>query len=117
MISFEIDGNIGENRFHPAIEIALYRVLCELVNNTLTHSGAASIHIKLMKAGGFLFIRYRDDGKGLPAGTGIAGHPGMGFSNIESRLKAIDGKIELEDAETGGFAVTITCPATMNEII
>ncbi len=66
-----------------------------------------------MKAGGYLFIHYRDDGKGLPPGTGIAGHAGMGFFNIESRLKAIDGKIEQDGADAGGFSVTVTCPATL----
>nr|MBP7505315.1 hypothetical protein [Prolixibacteraceae bacterium] len=36
---------------------------------------------------------------------------GMGFSNIMSRLKAIDGRIELSDNGSRGFAVSITCPA------
>ena len=109
VISIDIDGNIGENRFHPSIEIALYRVLCELIHNTLIHSGATAILIRLRQAGGYLFIQYRDNGKGLPPGKSLAGHSGMGLSNIESRLRAINGKIELNPSEEYGFSVLITC--------
>ena len=109
VISIDIDGNIGDNRFHPSIEIALYRVLCELIHNTLLHSGATAILIRLRQAGGYLFIQYRDNGKGLPPGKSLAGHSGMGLSNIESRLRAINGKIELNPSEEYGFSVLITC--------
>jgi len=83
--------------------------LCELINNTLVHSGASSILIRLRQAGGYLFIQYRDNGIGLAPGTSLSGHPGMGLSNIESRLRAIDGKIELNPVEGGGFSVLISC--------
>jgi len=109
VISIDIEGNIGDSRFHPNIDIALYRVLCELINNTLVHSGASSILIRLRQAGGYLFIQYRDNGIGLAPGTSLSGHPGMGLSNIESRLRAIDGKIELNPVEGGGFSVLISC--------
>lgn len=109
VISIDIDGNIGDNRFHPSIEIALYRVLCELIHNTLLHSGATAILIRLRQAGGYLFIQYRDNGKGLPPGKSLAGHSGMGLSNIESRLRAINGKMELNPSEEYGFSVLITC--------
>ncbi len=110
IISLEIEGNIENKRFHPTIEISLYRVICELINNTLHHSGASSIFLRLVEAGGYIFITYRDNGKGLPNGVGLSGHPGMGFANIESRLKAVDGKIELNPSEYRGFSVSINCP-------
>ena len=111
IISFEIEGNIEGMRFLPNVEISLYRVICELINNTLHHSGASSIFLRLVHAGGYIFINYSDNGKGLPPGIGLTGHSGMGLSNIESRLKAVDGKIELNPQDYKGFSVTITCPA------
>jgi signal transduction histidine kinase len=110
IISLEIDGNIEQRRFHQNIEITLYRVLCELISNTLRHSTADSIYIRLLEADGYLFVNYRDNGKALPAGFVLTGHSGMGFSNIESRLKAVNGKIELDNPDHKGFAVSITCP-------
>jgi signal transduction histidine kinase len=98
-------------RFHPNVEIALYRVLCELISNTLNHSGADKVYVNLERAGDVLLIDYRDNGKGLPEGMDLTGHPGMGFSNIESRLKSVDGTIELYPSGKGGFSVGITCPA------
>jgi signal transduction histidine kinase len=110
IISFEIEGNIENKRFHPDIEINIYRVLCELINNTFQHSAATSIFMRLVETGGFLFISYRDNGKGLPSGIGLNGHPGMGFSNIESRLKAVNGKIDLNPIDYKGFSVSLSCP-------
>ena len=115
VMAFEIEGNVSDKRFHPTIEIALYRVICELISNTLHHSGATAIRINLNKAGGFLFVNYRDNGKGLPPSAGLSGHAGMGFSNIQSRLRSIDGKIELNPSDEEGFGVFITCPATLKE--
>lgn len=111
LISFETESNIEKKRFHPSIEIALYRVLCELISNTLTHSGATAAQISLVDSGNMLYIDYHDNGKGLPEGIDLSGHSGMGFSNIESRLKAIDGKIELNPSNKAGFSVSIICPA------
>jgi signal transduction histidine kinase len=110
VFSFEIVGNIEDKRFHPDIEINLYRVLCELINNTFQHSGATSIFIRFVETGGYLFISFSDNGKGLPPGIDLTGHAGMGFSNIESRLKALNGKIELNPIEYKGFSVSISCP-------
>jgi signal transduction histidine kinase len=114
IISVEIEGNIQDKRFRQNIEISIYRVLCELINNTLRHSGANSIFIRLIEADGYLFISYRDNGKGLPPGVGLSEHPGMGFSNIESRLKAVNGRIELNTSDFKGFSVSITCPINEN---
>jgi signal transduction histidine kinase len=110
IITVEIEGNIQDRRFQQNIEITVYRVLCELINNTLRHSGANSVFIRLIEADGYLFISYRDNGKGLPVGMGLSGHPGMGLSNIESRLKAVNGKIELNPPDFRGFSVSINCP-------
>lgn len=115
VISFVTEGNIENKRFHPTIEITLYRVLCELISNTLTHSGATSVYIRLMQAGNLLFVTYRDNGKGLQQGTGLKGHPGMGFANIESRLKAVGGRIELKTLDKPGFSVSISCPSEIKE--
>ena len=110
IITVEIEGNIQDRRFQQNIEITVYRVLCELINNTLRHSGANSVFVRLIEADGYLFISYRDNGKGLPGGMGLSGHPGMGLSNIESRLKAVNGKIELNPSDFRGFSVSINCP-------
>jgi len=114
IITVEIEGNIQDRRFQQNIEITVYRVLCELINNTLRHSGANSVFIRLIEADGYLFISYRDNGKGLPSGIGLSGHPGMGLSNIESRLKAVNGKIELNPSDFKGFSVSFNCPLYEN---
>ncbi len=43
----------------------LYRVICELISNSLKHSGCASINLSLSQNDGMLALDYSDDGRGF----------------------------------------------------
>ena len=91
------------------MEVVLYRVICELINNTIKHAKAKKIDLSLAKEGDYLTIVYKDDGKGFdvskvidqPSGTG------MGFSNIYSRINSLKGEITVESEQRTGTSVTI----------
>jgi signal transduction histidine kinase len=91
------------------VATAIYRVLEELLNNTIKHSGAsrASIHF-LMKATA-LSIDYNDNGKGLQAGTEKV-VKGMGLQNIESRLLNINATFHTDPYSGKGFHTNINYP-------
>jgi signal transduction histidine kinase len=78
--------------------IALYRVVQELLTNTLKHAGATQVHILLRKNAGALVLEYTDDGKGMPPDTVARG---MGMRNIESRLNAIGATHQVEEGGKG----------------
>lgn len=66
----EIDYNletfgINGDRFKPSIEIGLYRICQELVNNILKHSEAKHVEIQLLKTKTHLVLHVEDDGKGF----------------------------------------------------
>ncbi len=84
--------------------LALYRVLSELISNTIKHSGASSISIEFSQEPGHVNIEYRDNGTGL---LNIHGQKkGIGFRNIESRLNVI-GAVFTIDETPGGFGMKI----------
>jgi signal transduction histidine kinase len=87
--------------------MALYRVVAELVNNTLKHAQAQQVQLRVTVAEGIMEIAYSDDGIGMKANPGTAG---MGMQNIESRLGIIGASWALREPPTGGYGIHIMIP-------
>ena len=108
-IKINLESDLKDERFDNNVEVVLYRVVCELINNTIKHAKAKKIDLSLTKDGEYLVIVYKDDGKGFdvnkiinqPSGTG------MGFSNIYSRINSLKGEINIESEDKKGTFVTI----------
>ena len=108
-IKINLESDLKDERFDNNVEVVLYRVVCELINNTIKHAKAKKIDLSLTKEGEYLSIVYKDDGKGFdvdkvinqPSGTG------MGFSNIYSRTNSLKGEINIESGQKKGTFVTI----------
>lgn len=90
---------------------ALYRVLEELINNTIKHAGATQSLIKLSVANNILSVNYSDNGKGMSSSTA---NSGMGMQNIESRLTVIDAAYVITTAAGHGFSMGITYAISAN---
>jgi signal transduction histidine kinase len=87
-------------------ELALYRVLQELLNNTVRHGQAERITVTFgRKEGRFLFT-YADDGSGFDPAEVEA--RGLGLRNIETRIALIGGELEWDTAPGQGLRVRIT---------
>lgn len=87
--------------------MAMYRVVSELINNTLRHADAKNIHIHFSLGADTLSIQYRDDGKGM--GTDAGSRKGMGMQNIESRLNMIGASFRVTSEPGAGFGFFIEC--------
>ncbi|PLW92225.1 MAG: two-component sensor histidine kinase [Marinilabiliales bacterium] len=82
-------------------ELALYRIICELINNSVQHSGAKKINISLIHRARMIELRYSDDGKGFFPEN--AKGKGMGLDNIESRARSIDAQSNIFSKPGKGF--------------
>lgn len=97
--------NLRDERFDSNIEVITYRVVCELINNSLKHSGAKNILLDMNYADNNIRISYSDDGKGFdPQG---ALDTGMGLSNITSRINSLKGSIDLHSSVGNGMKADI----------
>jgi signal transduction histidine kinase len=100
--------SLGTIRFDQTIELVLYRVITELINNTLKHANANKIEIYLEMIDQVLQLTYLDDGVGfdkekiMNAETG-----GMGMKNMVSRLQSINGNYRIHSRPGAGFLVVI----------
>jgi signal transduction histidine kinase len=92
-------------RFDEKIETIVYRVLCECINNTLKHAHAKKIKIEVACQNNLLYINYSDDGKGFDKDTILASHKGIGLTNMQSRLKAINGNMDIYSIPGSGTTI------------
>lgn len=103
-VSYNI--SIGDKRYPATNEIVLYRVFCELVNNTLKHSGATAINFRIDEEGDLLRLTYKDNGTGFDPHRIAEQRQGMGLYNIVSRVTSIKGSYSFrtggEDADPTG---------------
>jgi PAS domain S-box-containing protein len=91
--SIEFNSGLGGKRFPGPVELNLYRVICELVNNTVKHSGATKSSVTLDFKGKILMLKYADNGKGYKPEEIPERSKGMGIDNILRRVSLINGTI------------------------
>jgi len=95
--------------FDLTTALVVYRVLEELINNTIKHAGANAIVISISQANNQLIIDYRDNGIGMPPAAAIK--KGRGLQNIESRLSIVRGESTDAPAPPGsGYHIQINIP-------
>lgn len=102
-INFET--NLKNERFDTDVEVILYRVMCELINNSVKHSGASRIDLSLRYDGDVIGIEYADNGRGFNPAAMM--DVGMGLSNISSRISSIKGTSEITSARGEGMKAII----------
>lgn len=88
---------------------AIYRVMEELLNNTIKHAGATDVTVEFSEEPNQLVIVYSDNGCGLPADQPEIKR-GIGFYSLESRLSMINSTFRIGNAHPSGFSITIRCP-------
>lgn len=105
-IDISFNSNIDAVRFNNLVEINLYRVICELFQNTVKHAGASNISLLIHYHDNKMIVQYFDDGIGFdPESPDIMS--GMGISNIRSRLKTMHGEIEFKRIMPKGMMTNI----------
>lgn len=97
--------NINE-RLPNKIEITLYRIIQELVNNIIKHSEASKVDIQLFKSNGNVILIVEDNGIGISR----TNKKGIGLLNINNRLDMVNGKVNFEPSPESGTLVTIKIP-------
>ncbi len=101
-------------RLLPQIELLIFRVAQELVNNILKHSNASFIHLTQNISNGSFFVRLHHDGKGITQADFEKMNKssvGLGLKNIHSRMKVLNGTIYFErDSSQTFYKVTLEMP-------
>ncbi len=91
------------------LSMNIYRIIQELVNNTLKHSKATKITLDLNQIKDQLSLIYSDNGVGFVKEQVING---LGLKNLESRVDKLDGTITIESKPGQGTTTIIEVPVS-----
>ena len=97
----------NEGDFEESSEVLIYRVIQELVNNTLKYAQASCIQIEMKKLKEEYIIEYKDNGIGFDK-TKIKN--GLGLKSIASRIDILKGKLAFDSLEGKGVTFKINIP-------
>lgn len=103
-------------RLHENIEIVLYRVLQECVNNVIKHAGATHLDISLIHDHDGISVTIEDNGKGFLMNE-ISDQSGLGLKNMKARVEYLKGEIDFNSTPGKGTLVAIHIPTTNKEIL
>ncbi len=86
--------------------VTLYRVVQELLNNTLKHAAATEALVQLNREGSTIHLTVEDNGRGFDTGQ-LLHAKGMGWQNIKNRLDYLNARFEIQSAPGKGTSVNI----------
>lgn len=98
-----------DDELNPNIQVVLYRIIQECINNTIKHAGADRIDISVAQNGRNIITVISDNGKGFDP-LAVRSSEGMGLQNMKSRIDFLKGTIHIYSAENEGTQVSIEIP-------
>lgn len=95
-----------DERLDRSVEIIIYRIIQELLNNTVKHASATEVFVQLIKEGERLNIIVEDNGKGFDKSV-LTDSKGAGLMNIRSRVDYLKGRLDIHAEQGKGTLINI----------
>lgn len=104
------------NHLIDEIQINIYRIFQELIGNTLKYAKAKEVNIQILNdSDRVLNITYEDDGIGFNIEI-LQNTKGMGFQNVESRVKKLNGSLHMDTKPGNGLSLFIEIPIPQEKL-
>lgn len=103
-VIFQFYGTFS--RIDQKIETASFRIIQELVNNALKHSGANQIIVQMIQDDNRLGLSVNDNGKGFDVDK-VEKSNTVGLQSVKSRVASLNGMIDIFSKEGKGTEITI----------
>jgi signal transduction histidine kinase len=98
-------------RLAPQLENDLLRIGQEAIANTIKHSGASRLEVRLEFGADVVRLRVSDNGHGFDADAGGAGGGHYGLAGIRERVAQMHARLDLVSDAAGGTALTVEVPS------
>jgi len=102
--NFHIEGN--PRAMTPQVDVSLFRVVQEAINNANKHSKSTEVNITLnFDEPDIIKLNISDNGKGSETPDG-----GFGLIGMKERIRLINGNFEIKTAKGCGFSIFVSVP-------
>jgi PAS domain S-box-containing protein len=107
---FDFFTNLNEGRLKENIELGLYRITQEAINNILKYSEAANASLQLIEHEDSIQLSIEDNGHGFDSIKIMSAGSTMGLMSMENRAKALSGTFIIESAPGKGTYISVEVP-------
>ncbi len=117
-ILFQAQGS--NERLEPALEIGLYRIAQEALNNAVKHAQATEITMRLVRRPEGIQLTIEDNGKGFdvrPSEARIVGQAGMGLVSMRERAMSFSGVLTIDSSPGKGTTIEAQIPLPELEVV
>ena len=86
----------------------LYRIAQEAMHNTVKHTHAQHVDLRLEQTPNGVMLEVRDDGAGFDPTASFPGH--LGLQSMRERITNLGGRFEIESAPGAGTRIYVRIP-------
>jgi signal transduction histidine kinase len=109
-ISFQFESEVEEPYQNQNIDINLFRITQECINNIIKHANASNVTIKITGAFNLLSLSILDDGEGFDRNKIFEKDGHYGFDNMASRVNSIGGSLNIDSRVGIGTHIKVNIP-------
>jgi PAS domain S-box-containing protein len=110
-----VEGTVevgGENgRLHPVVEVRLFRIVQEAVNNAVRHGQPQKVEVKLEREDGRLRLEVKDDGRGFEPPESyvqLVEKGRLGLMGMAERARSVGAEVRIESQPGDGSRVLLS---------
>jgi signal transduction histidine kinase len=86
---------------HPDLQLYVFRMIQELVNNCIKHANATIVKIIVCAEGDWVNVKVSDNGKGFQVGVDESLAKGSGVRSIKNRVFLLNGTMDIDTSKSG----------------
>jgi len=104
---------LGRRRLSPKVELNLFRIVQEAINNIEKHAHAKTVKLHIGFQGNSICMKIQDDGRGFNPGRARVNkekRSGLGLTNMRERAAAVGGTCTVASAPGKGTIITVHAP-------
>jgi GAF domain-containing protein len=104
-VQIDVHAETDERPLPPEVQIGLYRITQEALNNVVKHAAATQAQVRFRRHGAGAELRIRDDGQGFDTHRTPPGH--LGLSIMRERAKGINARLQVHSRIGSGTRINV----------
>jgi PAS domain S-box-containing protein len=107
-ISIHLFQKYNDDLIPGNIQINIFRIIQEALNNAIKHSGGLTININLVYSDNELICTVEDNGAGFDPSD--VENEGLGLQSMKTRVSAMSGNFDIDSKQNSGTLITVIVP-------